>query len=84
MSHRRSLEDRRRLKRLYEETRHWIGGGAYFNSQKGRYIRYTWNKHRHPKCLRRCGHRKIRHLRDTDIPQGARYRQAYDYWWNLY
>ncbi len=28
------MEDKRRLKRLYEETSHWIGGGAYFSEKR--------------------------------------------------
>ena len=82
MSHRRAQEDKQRLKHLYEETRHWIGGGAYFDSRKDRYIRYTWNKNGQPRYLRRCGHRKVRRMRD--VPDRGGYRRVYDYWWNLY
>ena len=82
MSHRRKSEDKRRLKKLYEETKHQYGTGVWYNDKKNRFIRYschnTWLK-------RHCS--KITRTRMKNILENsnskAEYKKIFDYWWIL-
>ena len=40
MSHRRSRETRRRLKKLATATSKWFGSGASYDEDRGIYVRY--------------------------------------------
>jgi hypothetical protein len=82
MSHQRKSEDKRRLKRLYEETKNGYGAGAWYNDKKDRLIKYschsTWLK-------RYCS--KITRTRMKTIFENPRekcnYKKYFDYWWIL-
>ena len=83
MSHKLKQEDKRRLERLYEQTRHSLDGGACYDKRKGRLIRYTWNKGTGlTKHLRHCGNHAVR--RAGLALHGAQYRRLFGYWWKLY
>ena len=80
MSHRRKVEDNRRLKKLYEETKH-KGPGAWYDPKKKRCVRsdYTnaWLKtHTH-----RITRRKLNN--ETCSYEKGRYRKLFDYWWRM-
>ena len=82
MSHRRSRETRRRLKRLSVNRSRYSASGAWYNEDKGRYIRfYARGSHGSTKWLRTVANRKVR--RAKDVPSGGGYRRVYDYWWEL-
>ena len=82
MSHRRKTGDKRKLKRLYEKTKHQYGTGVWYDDRKNRFIRYschnTWLK-------RYCS--KITRTRMKNILENskskAEYKKIFDYWWNL-
>ena len=83
MSHERSVEDERRLKKLYNETKYYIGTGVWYDERKKRYIRYSpSHKSKLPKYLKRLSHRKVRKL--NRLMQGNQDRRVFDYWWVLF
>lgn len=83
MSYSRSQEDKRRLKKLYNETnfRRRYRGGVYFNEEKHRYIRWgvgdKWVKRQSARTIRRKMKSHTYHLQ-----RGAS-RRLYDYWWTV-
>ena len=80
MSYRGSQERNRRLKKLYEQTRHQIGGGAYYSERKKSYVKYSASDSiRITKYLRRQSNRKVR--KSNELANGNQYRKHYDYWW---
>lgn len=81
MSHKRKIEDKHRLKKLYEETKNSYGAGAWFNKNKNRYIRYTC----HNKWLKKyCSKAIRRKMKNMEVsPKGNDYRKIFDYWWEL-
>lgn len=79
-----SQERNRRLKKLFDETKNSSrgGGGAFYDEDKGRYIKYSpRRKPGHAKFLRRVANRKVR--RNKDHLRNGQYRKVYDYWWEL-
>lgn len=82
MSHRRSVDEKNRLKRLSEETPHCYAGGAWYDGEKGRYIR-VWISGRggRPKYLRKRTNKKLR--RCKDLLNYGKYRKVFDYWWEV-
>ena len=82
MGHNRSVEEQRRLKKLYMDTRTTYRGGAYYDDSKGRYVR--WYNSRTPgytKMIRRWANKKVRRMFDN-LSHGL-YKRAFDYWWKL-
>ena len=81
MSHKRKCEENRRLKKLYEKTRHAYGAGVWFDESKGRYIKYSC----HNKWLKTHCRRIIRRrMKNIGMPRkGNGYRKLFDYWWEL-
>lgn len=69
---------RRKLQRLYEETKHAYGAGAYFDTDKGRILKYTCNS----KELRQSHNRRFRR-KHIDVASGGAYKKHSDYWWDL-
>lgn len=82
MSHKRSQEDKRRLKKKYETVgRYRYLGGVWYNEESDRYIRYWRSGHRSKFCkyCQRQSNRKVR--RTKDIDNYSNYRKLFDYWW---
>ena len=77
----RTLMAKRRLKKLYNETKNIYGVGAYYDSYKKRIIKDSVNKASvRAACNRRFRRRwKSRHY-DT-VANGAAYRKYEEYWW---
>ena len=82
MSWRRASEDKRRMKKIYRQTRYSIAGGVYFSEKKGRYVRYYKSDYRHADYFRCLTNRTVR--RTKDVASGGYYRRLFDYWWNLF
>ena len=83
MSYRRSKERNKRLKRLYEQTKHSYGSGAWYDDRKDRYIRYyPTNRTGYTKYLRRLSNRRVRRMKEFAL-NGSQYKKIYDYWWSL-
>lgn len=83
MGYRRSRESKRRLKKLSEATEGYSPGGAWYNPDKKRYVRYHGsNTPGYTKFLRRMSNRKVRKY--GELLNNSLYKKAYDYWWILY
>ena len=82
MSHRRSVEDERRLKKTYEETKNDYGPGVWYDERKGRYIRSnftdTWLKTHCRRVIRR------RLKQDAVFYEKGLYKKYFDYWWEKF
>lgn len=74
---------RRRLKKLYEETKNIYGVGAYYDSRKGRLIKDSVNS---ASVRRSCNRRFRRRLNRGrfDVMDGGAYRRYEEYWWTVY
>lgn len=81
MSYKRSIETKRRLKRLLLKTKRYYGVGAYFDSRKNRIIRYSCHNEWVKTHSRRITRRKLK-LTD-DVYNGCSYKKLYDYWWEI-
>ena len=84
MSHRRKVEDLRRLKKLCEATNGYCVG-AYIDN-RGVYRRwwpYSSNVNK-KKYYRRVTNRRIRKLDDGIILNGGLYKKIFDLWWTLF
>lgn len=83
MSHRRSKEERRRLKKLAKKTYPCYAGGAYFDENKGRYVRlYISGRSGFPKYLRKMTNKRLRRSKETF--KYSEYKKILDYWWTLF
>lgn len=79
MSYKRSKETKRRLKKLYDETWHSYGRGAWYDEFENRYIRYSAVSSGTGKYFRRRTNKKIRKKKDLPT-NGGQYRKEFDYW----
>ena len=83
MSHRRAVEDRRRLKKLAATCR-WFRG-AYYSDIKDRYYRlYTsdWGSRKYVRWLKRHCNRRVRIY--PDLLQRGQYRKVSEFWYQLF
>ena len=83
MGYFRAVEQKKRDKRIYNQTKNSCCAGVYYDNDKERYIRYSPN--RNPgltKALRRKSNKKIR--QSKDVWNYNQYRKIYDYWWGLF
>ena len=85
MCYRRKQEEKRRLKLLFEKTKHNVGGGAYFDEGKQRIVKYSLSNRGHGKSLTKFlkneSNRKIRRLHER-LDRGS-YKKIFDYWYEL-
>lgn len=72
--------EKRKLENLYAATKNGYGSGAYKKAD-GRIARY-WCLPKERRLLRRICAKAARHMKD--IPDGAAYKKAYDFWWSLF
>lgn len=75
-------EDKRRMKKTYEETKYGYGPGVWYDNDKERYIRLDftnkWLKHYCRRVTRR-------RLKNADVSSHRAYeKRFYEYWWSLY
>lgn len=83
MSYRRSQQEKKKLKKLYEETKTSYGSGAYFDKDKKRYIRYTSCSAPVRKQYKRQNVRNFRRNKVKVPARGCKYKRFYDFWWNI-
>ena len=79
------VQQKKRLKKLSEESFPVFGqGGAYYDEDKGRYVRYYGTPGR-KKTLKKISRKKIRKIKEVDgtLPQHNDAKKEYDYEWNL-
>ena len=83
MSYQRSVDEKRRLRKLYYTTKHAFGSGAYYCDRKGRIVRYYASRANGAgQFLRKVSNKKVRQR--MEALRGSQYRRVYDYWWNLF
>lgn len=82
MSYRRSKERNIRLKKLYDETKHSYGAGAWYDSDKQRYIKYSCGGIKFKRYLKKLSSKKARRYKGE--MQNCDYKRTFDYWWELY
>lgn len=80
MSHKRSVEDKRRLKKLADTTRWPIG--AWYSDEKDRYYRFSASDIGDSHWLKRDCNRRLR--RRNALYQRGQYHKATEYWWALF
>lgn len=82
-SFQRKKTDKERLKKLASETDMKYRGGAYFNQDKQRYVRWSFsdNHSKHPKYVRRHCNKRIRKL--PNVPSRNGYRKMSEYWYEI-
>lgn len=81
MSWKRSVETKKRYKKLYDETMRHYGSGVWYDETRGRYIRY-WQPRRAKFVKRQCN-RQVRRYRGHLSAKGS-YRRVADYWWAIW
>ena len=79
MSHKRSVEDKRRLEKMSQGSN--FPTGAYYNERKHRYVRMKTDT----KWVKNISTRTIRRkLKDKDYHlQRGNYKKLFDYWWTI-
>lgn len=87
MGYKRSVEDRRRMKKLYDETKTKLIGGAFFDKSKGRIIRFSYSdnprgRESMTKYLKRQSNKRVR--KSDELYERGTYRRVYDYRWMLF
>ena len=81
MSHMRSVEDQRRLKRIRDQHgSEWFFGAAW-DEEKGFY-RKLYPPPGYSRNLKWCARRKERN--QPELYQRGAYKKIYDYWWNYW
>lgn len=82
MSHRRDIQEKKKLRSLYKKTSNKMKG-CYFDERKGRYIQcYFSGNNKYTKYLKRQSNKAIRRNKDLFVRSG--YKRCFDYWWELY
>ena len=77
----RILMAKRRLKKLYNETKNIYGVGAYYDSYKKRIIKDSVNSASVRTACNRRFRRRWKNGRYDTVSNGAAYRKHEDYWW---
>lgn len=82
MSYKRSVEDERRMKKTYDETKYRYGPGVWYDKEKGCYVHLdftnSWLKVHSRRIVRR-------HMKNEDVTNcRGLYKKYFDYWWALY
>ncbi len=82
MSYKRKLEENRRLKKMAQKVMHGWGRGAWFDPEKGHYIRYYnppifgyWCK---------VSNRRFRHKKEEIIGHSIFKKTGVDPWWRTW
>lgn len=81
MSYHRKQEEKRRLNKLYNETRNSYGAGAYYDYEKNRIIKYSCHRKQEKLHCRRMIRRRLKN--QTGCYSGCIYKRFYDYWWSI-
>lgn len=77
MSHKRKREDKRRLKKTYDNN-----GFVYFDDTKNRYIRFYVRGSQTKKYFKRYSNKRLRQNKSA-AHRGNKYRRVFDYWWEI-
>lgn len=77
--HERNEIEKRKLKKLYEETKYGCEAGAW-QKDDGRIVKY-WTCPNARKWLKRCCSKATRKMKE--VADGSAYKRIFDYWWSL-
>ena len=81
MSWKRSIETKKRYKKLHKKTVHSYGAGVWYDEERGRYIRY-WQPRR-AKFLKRKCNREVRRYKGS-LPAKGTYRRVSEFWYEMW
>lgn len=81
MAYRQAQQRKKRLEKLAKKTHHSYRGGAYYDKDKHRYIRYGAAPPRIKKSYKKVARCKVR--RAANLINYNGYRKEYDYWCNV-
>lgn len=93
MGYKRKEEDKKRLKKIFEQTgttRWYSPSGVYYNERKSRYIRYYISSSSHAresytKFYKRCSNKKVRRYSYQSMGSAPSfYKRIYDYRWEVW
>ena len=73
MSYKRKSDEKKRLKRLWDETKNGYLAGAYFDEERNRYIRYYKSEIKYYHDWKKWFHKKLRHSETVS-------NKEYDIW----
>ena len=83
----RYIEDQKRMKRSFIRSQGRHSRGAWFDEDKGRFIRYTPSK----RSFTKDGHRRVRAVLRNEMQRGiyssynnSQYRKLYRKWWEIW
>lgn len=79
----RALMRRRKLRKLYEETKNIYGVGAYFDHRKNRIVKDSVNRSDIRRDCNRRFRRRLNSNRYEKVDDGAAYRKYEEYWWSV-
>lgn len=83
MSYRRKQEDKRRIAKLHDATKHCYGSGAWYSERKGRFVQFWLSRHSPSvRFYKTCGNKAVR--KSEDLLQNGKYRRIYELKWRLY
>lgn len=82
MSYSKSEKNKKKLKKLAQETYNTCPTGAFYSEKKKRYVRYYRGNNWLKVHCRRMTRRKLKNT--TVIYDKSQYKKLYDYWWELY
>ena len=83
MAYKQSQQRNQRLRKLYNETCHCYGSGAYYDEERKCYFRYYC----HNKNYKKQGSRKYKRWRsqsETALSKSNFHKRIYDYWWQIF
>lgn len=73
MSYKRKSDEKKRLKKLWDETKSGYLAGAYFDEERNRYIRYYKSENKFYRDWKKQFHKKLRHSETVS-------NKEYDIW----
>lgn len=83
MSHKRTCENNRRLRRLYNKTKYNYASGVCYDERKHRYKRFTSHSKDLKRLCKKITRHRLKYINWDTISQRSLYKKAFDYWWEL-
>lgn len=84
MDYKSKIEQKRRDKLLYEETKGSCRAGVWYNKEKDRFIHYSVHNKFFKKYSRKKQRRFYKNIEENAPRAKSEYKKQYDYWWNVF
>ena len=82
MGYRRNLQEKRKLEKLFAETRNKYARGVWYDKDRDMLFRYSVSDHsKWPKFYRKQTNKRVRKC--PYLVDGCHYKKLLDYWWQL-